>query len=818
MDQDINYIEIEKKWQSKWAESHSHSPNFTNLEDKFYCLTMFSYPSGDKLHVGHWYNYGPVDTYARYKKMNGANVFQPQGFDSFGLPAENYAIKHGIPPAKSTNLNISKMKSQLQQIGAMFDWSNELNTSDPKYYRWTQWLFLQLYKNGLAYQKTAPVNWCPSCKTVLANEQVKNYPSKKDKPAPGLSYNGCDRCKTEVVKRDLKQWFFRITDYAEELLANLDDLNWPTKTKHMQKNWIGKSVGAEIAFSVKDTDSKISVFTTRPDTIYGATYIVLAPEHPSVKELATSQNSANIDAYILEARNKSEIERLAADKEKTGVFTGAYAINPFNDEEMPIWISDYVLISYGSGAIMAVPAGDERDFEFAKKFKLPIITVVSEDGQPNESGICYSDHGICLNSENLNGLTSEDAKVLICDELKSRDIGGAKTQFRLHDWLISRQRYWGAPIPIIHCDDCGAVAVHDGDLPVQLPTDIEFSSTYGEDISPLATSESFLNADCPNCNKPAKRDPDTMDTFVCSSWYYLRYPNANIDTEAFDGSRLNWLPVDLYVGGAEHATMHLLYARFITKALRDFGYLDFGEPFKRLIHQGTITKDGAKMSKSKGNTVSPDKFIERYGSDTFRAYLMFMGPFDEGGDWNDKGITGISRFLGKVVNICSRIDRKYTSDVSTIKLVHKAIKYVGQDLDQLKFNTAISKLMELSNVLIKHDSIDEFTVKSLILLLAPIAPHLSEELWSLHFNSDNSIFTESWPIYNESKIVDDEIQIAVQVNGKHRGNIRIEINQNKESVLGMAKSLETVAKYLSSGNLVKEIYVPNKIVNLVVKP
>ncbi|MBC8311231.1 MAG: leucine--tRNA ligase [Candidatus Marinimicrobia bacterium] len=803
MDQEINFIEIEKKWQQKWTESNAHTPNFNNLDNKFYCLTMFSYPSGDKLHVGHWYNYGPVDTYARFKKMNGANVFQPQGFDSFGLPAENYAIKHGIHPAESTKKNISKMREQLQRIGAMFDWSNELSTSDQSYYRWTQWLFLQLFKNGLAYQKTAPVNWCSSCATVLANEQVKE--------------GHCDRCNTQVTKRDLKQWFFKITDYAEELLNNLDALDWPSKTKHMQKNWIGKSIGAEIAFSIKNNNSKISVFTTRPDTIYGATYMVLAPEHSLVEKLTTSDNLKNIHAYISETRKKSEIERSATDKEKTGVFTGAYAINPFNGKEMPIWISDYVLISYGSGAVMAVPSGDERDFDFANKFDLPITEVVSRDGKATNSDSCFSDYGICLNSENLNGLTSEAAKKVVCDELKSKKIGGSKTQFRLHDWLISRQRYWGTPIPIIHCDDCGAVPVPESQLPIQLPMDIEFSSTYGDDISPLATSDTFINTVCPNCNKPAKRDPDTMDTFVCSSWYYLRYPNAEIDSVPFDNSRLNWLPVDLYVGGAEHATMHLLYARFITKALRDFGYLDFDEPFKKLIHQGTITKDGTKMSKSKGNTVSPDEFIDEYGSDTFRAYLMFMGPFEEGGDWNDKGITGISRFLKKIVKICNKIDRKQSSDISIQKLLHKTIKSIGDDLNQLKFNTAISKLMELSNVLTKVDKIDEFTIKSLILLLAPITPHLSEELWSKYFPDSKSVFEQAWPKFDSSLIIDNEIHIAVQVNGKLRGNILIELNTPKDSVLGMAKSLENVSKYIEGGNLVKEIYVPNKIVNLVIK-
>ena len=803
MDKEINYIEIEKKWQQKWAESNTHTPDFDNLQDKFYCLTMFSYPSGDKLHVGHWYNYGPVDTYARYKKMNGSNIFQPQGFDSFGLPAENYAIKHGVPPLESTKVNISKMKEQLQRIGAMFDWSNELNTSDQKYYKWTQWLFLELYKNGLAYQKTAPVNWCPSCSTVLANEQVKD----------GL----CDRCATQVTKRDLKQWFFKITDYAEELLAGLHNLDWPSKTKHMQKNWIGKSIGAEITFSIKDNDSNISVFTTRPDTIYGVTYMVLAPEHPLVEKLTTSGNSVNINNYIEISRKKSEIERSAIDKEKTGAFTGSYAINPFNGEEIQIWISDYVLISYGSGAIMAVPSGDERDFDFAQKFNLPITEVTSKDGTSEGGNECYSGYGVCLNSDSLNGLKSEDAITVVCEELKNRSIGGAKVQFKLHDWLISRQRYWGTPIPIVHCDNCGSVPVPENDLPIKLPTDIEFSSTYGDDISPLATSQAFLNTECPNCKKPAKRDPDTMDTFVCSSWYYLRYPNANISNQPFDKSLLSWLPVDLYVGGAEHATMHLLYARFITKALRDFGHLNFGEPFKKLIHQGTITKDGTKMSKSKGNTVSPDKFIDQYGSDTFRAYLMFMGPFEEGGDWNDKGITGISRFLSRVVKICAKMDNHIEIDTSITKLINKTIKTVGEDLNQLKFNTAISKLMELSNVFAKIDHLNEFAVKSLILLLAPITPHLSEELWSRYFDEDVSVFDQDWPEFDSSQIIDDEFEIAVQVNGKLRGNFNITSGTSKDDVLEMARNLDNVSKFLLNGILVKEIYIPNKIVNLVVK-
>ncbi len=802
MTKEYNFHEIENKWQKKWEQDKTHQTNLSEIDKKHYCLTMFSYPSGDKLHIGHWYNYGPVDTYARFMKMKGCNVFQPQGFDAFGLPAENYAIKNGIHPAISTEQNIKKMKSQLCRIGAMYDWSNEINTSSPEYYKWTQWLFLQLYKNGLAYQKNAPVNWCPSCSTVLANEQVKD--------------GHCDRCNTEVTKKDLTQWFFKITDYAEELLDKLDTLDWPKKTKHMQKNWIGKSSGANIEFEIDNHDDKITVFTTRPDTIFGATYMVLAPEHELVGKITTTDNIAIVSKYVERTKTQSEIDRTSTDREKTGVFTGAYAITPFTHSKIPIWIGDYVLSTYGSGAIMAVPSGDERDFEFAKKFKLPIIEVVSEDGEEHGTDYCYPDYGVSVNSDKFTGIKSEEVFSLICNELEERGIGQAKEQYRLHDWLISRQRYWGAPIPVIYCDDCGDVPVPENQLPVNLPQNIEFSSTYGKDISPLATVSEFVNTTCPTCDKPAKRDTDTMDTFVCSSWYYLRYPNAKIETTPFDKTKLDWLPVDTYVGGAEHATMHLLYARFITKALRDLGFVNFDEPFTKLYHQGTITKDGAKMSKSKGNTVSPDEFVEKYGSDTFRAYLMFMGPFDEGGDWNDKGITGIYRFLNKVWKFCHLpISNEKPSD-KDLQIMHKTIQSVSNDLSQMKFNTALSRLMEFINYYNSHSNVSLELQLTFIKLLAPIAPHISEQMWK-DSGKRNSVFVSQYPKYDPELAKENTINIVVQVNGKLRGNIEVDTAITKDELLSKVKEIENVKKYLNDKQIIKEIIVPQRLINFVVK-
>lgn len=796
------FKEIEEKWQKQWEDSGAHRTDLTQSENKFYSLTMFSYPSGDKLHTGHWYNYGPADSYARFKKMKGYNVFQPQGFDSFGLPAENYAIKHGIHPAESTAKNIHKMRKQLRKIGAMYDWDKEVITSTPEYYKWTQWLFLKLYDMGLAEQRKAPVNWCNSCATVLANEQVKN--------------GECDRCSNLVTKKDLTQWFFKITEYSEELLEKLDDLNWPEKTKLMQKHWIGKSTGAEIIFKVKSIDEQIEVFTTRPDTIYGATYIVLAPEHPIVNKItATSQKSA-IDDYISESKKKSEIERMSTEKIKTGVFTGGYAINPMSDNEIPIWIGDYVLASYGTGAIMAVPSGDERDFEFAQKYNLPIIEVVSRDGKLHGIDSCFSDYGISVNSGEFSGLKSSDASVKITEKLTQKSAGIKKTQYKLHDWLISRQRYWGAPIPIIYCGSCGEVPVPLESLPVQLPEDMEFSSTYGEDISPLATHEKFINTQCPKCDKPAKRDADTMDTFVCSSWYYLRYPNAKLSDSPFSSERMDWLPVDQYIGGSEHATMHLLYARFITKAFRDGGLLNFDEPFLNLYHQGVITKDGSKMSKSKGNTVSPDEFVDKYGSDTFRAFLMFMGPFDEGGDWNDKGITGIHRFLNKIWRLIQLPNSIKHPSKADLRILHYTIKKMGEDIEQKKFNTSISRAMEFVNY---FSARDEFPLdfKSLFLkLIAPLVPHISEELWHL-IENDSSIFDQDYPLCNEDLLKVDEIKFVIQINGKLRGEITVDKSTEKNEILNLAKENSNVNKHLIDKIIVKEILVPNKLINFVVR-
>ena len=796
------FKDIELKWQKFWKNKNFHSPNFSDLSKKFYALTMFSYPSGDKLHVGHWYAYGPPDTFARFMKMNGYNVFQPQGFDAFGLPAENYAIQHGIHPAKSTRNNIDTMSKQLTAIGAMYDWKNEINTSSPEYYKWTQWLFLVLYKRGLAYQKNAPVNWCASCATVLANEQVKD--------------GFCDRCSNEVTKRNLTQWFFKITDYSEELLQCLDDLDWPEKTKHMQRNWIGKSIGTNIHFTIKDKNETLQIFTTRPDTIFGATYIVLAPEHPYLELIVSSDHKNAVVKYVDGSKKNTEIERMSKDRKKTGVFTGAYAINPSNNSEIPIWVADYVVISYGTGAIMAVPSGDERDFEFAKEYSLPIIEVVSPDGELYGNNQCFSEYGISVNSGAFSGKPTSEVISLINDHLTQLGCGETTVQFKLHDWLISRQRYWGTPIPVIHCNTCGTIPVLESDLPILLPKEIELSSTYGEDLSPLAASEAFIKTDCPKCGNEAHRDPDTMDTFVCSSWYYLRYPNAHYEDGPFDPDRLKWLPVDCYIGGAEHATMHLLYARFITKALRDGGYLDFDEPFIKLYHQGTITKEGSKMSKSRGNTVSPDEFIEKYGSDTFRAYLMFMGPYDEGGDWNDTGITGISRFVSKIWRFCQLPDSKNEADKKDLQVLHQTIQSVTNDMHQMKFNTAISRLMECMNHFSSHTDVQLHIKQDFIKIIAPLVPHISEELWEIN-GGGGSVFLESFPVYDKLLAEEDTITIAVQVNGKLRGNVEVVKTINNEDLLTSARAQENVSIHLKDKEMIKEIVVPQRLVNFVVK-
>ena len=798
------FKEIEKKWQKNWA-NNSSKKNLDNHKDKYYCLTMFSYPSGDKLHIGHWYNYGPADTIARYKKLKGYNVFQPQGFDAFGLPAENYAIKNNIHPAESTEKNISTMKEQLDAIGAMYDWENIVTTCQKDYYRWSQWLFLQLYDKKLAFQKKAPVNWCSDCATVLANEQVKPLVDES-----GLEYNGCDRCKSEVVLKSLTQWFFKITDYAEELL-NFNSLDWPKKTVAMQQHWIGKSQGASINFKVADRKELIEVFTTRPDTIFGATYIVLAPEHSLLNSLISAEHKAAVKKYAEDSLKKSEMQRTELNKDKTGVFTGAYAINPVSNEKIPIWVGDYVLITYGTGAVMSVPGHDQRDYEFAKKYNLKITQVVEGEGADLHTS-AYCDSGTCVNSGFITGLKTEKAKKEITKYIEKQNFGNSKTNYKLKDWLISRQRYWGTPIPIVYDPHGNAHAIPKEHLPWELPNDVEYKP---KGTSPLGTSKELIDRTERIFGKGWRPEIDTMDTFVCSSWYFLRYLYPESDKKAFDSDIANkWMPVDLYIGGSEHATMHLLYARFITKALRDMGFLNFGEPFKQLYHQGIITKDGAKMSKSKGNTVSPDDFINQYGSDVFRCYLMFMGPYDEGGDWNDRGITGIAKFLNRIFTIIQKPSGE--SSLAETKSVHKALKSVTQDLDNFKFNTAISRMMEMSNFLISSDTLSKQDKDIIIKIISPFAPHLGEELWSLS-NNKESIFSSSWPAFNEKFITDDEIEIGVQVNGKLRGSILITKDLDKDSVLSIAKENDNVSKYVSKENLIKEIYVPGKIINFVVK-
>lgn len=809
---------IDKKWQDKWAESGLYKFDPNKEGEKLYVLEMFSYPSGSQLHAGHWFNYGPVDSWARFKRMQGYNVFQPMGFDAFGLPAENFAIKTGIHPQDSTIKNIAKMEEQLKAMGAMFNWDNEVVTCSPEYYKWTQWLFLKLYEKGLAYRKKAPVNWCPSCQTVLANEQVVD--------------GACERCSTEVTKKDLTQWFFKITDYADELLDKLDGLDWPEKTVAMQKHWIGRSTGSQVNFKVKDRDLNFDVFTTRVDTLCGVSYVVLAPENPLVDEIVSAEQKEAVENYKEEAKKQSDIERQSISREKTGVFTGAYAIHPLTGKEVPIWVGDYVLATYGTGAVMAVPAHDERDFAFAEKFNLPINRVIeAKDG--SETTLPFCEHGILVNSGEFDGLTTAEAKEKIVEKLASMGLGEKKVNFRLRDWLVSRQRYWGAPIPVVYCEECGIVPVPESQLPVELPYDVEFAP---DGKSPLAKSESFVNTTCPHCGKPAKRETDTLDTFVCSSWYYLRYPD-NKNTEApFNPELINkMLPVDKYVGGPEHACMHLLYARFITKALRDMGYLNFDEPFTSLTHQGLILgPDGLKMSKSKGNTISPDDYIKEYGADVFRMYLMFGFAYTEGGAWSDDGIKSVNRFVERIERIIDTAreaiskgeNNKTTMDKAEKELNywrHNTIKSVTDDTDKLQFNTAIARMMEFINALSKYTQEKEMNldflkdvVSDYLRLLAPFAPHFSEEQWSLLGNS-YSIFNEAWPKFDPKALVKDEVEIAIQVNGKIKNKIMVSSDLDEEGIKAAALADEKIIASTEGKTVVKVIVIKGRLVNIVVK-
>lgn len=971
---------VEKKWQKRWQESRIYE---TKLQDsakpKYYNLVMFPYPSGDKLHIGHWYNFAPADSWGRFMRMKGYNIFEPQGYDSFGLPAENYAIKHGVHPSVSIARNIDYMRKQLREMGAMYDFDKEIITSDPEYYQWTQWIFLQLYKKGLAYRKKAPVNWCPSCQTVLANEQViEGY---------------CERCKNEVTKKDLTQWFFKIRDYAERLL-DFKNIDWPERTKLMQRHWIGRSEGSEVSFEVKADynyvllhgfrrgskkeffpwlqseltqrgypcqvpdmpnpgcpseheqvefilknvhfdektiilghslgsvvalkviealktkvaglvlvagfaeyifDEKdfpfrdtfnwkfdfekikaqtgfikilsdirdplvplkagyflqqkldgelfeiqaktphfngknpefavlqavlphIKVFTTRADTLFSAAFVVLAPEHPYVVALTQEEFQKEVQQYIEEALHKTDIERGAEGKEKTGVPTGSFAINPVNGDKIPVWVADFVLGHYGTGAIFG-DAHDERDFAFAKKYMIPLKTTIQPADMRDDTKIrrleeCFTEDGILYDSGEFSGLSSPEARKKITEWLEQKGQGRLNINYKLRDWLISRQRYWGAPIPVIYCEKCGEVPVPEQDLPVYLPEDVDFTPK-GDGKSPLNTVASFVQTQCPNCGNDAKREVDTMDTFVDSSWYFLHYPSARLPNKPFDPELTKkWLPVDMYIGGPEHACMHLLYARFITMVLHDLGWIDFEEPFQRLVHQGMITKDGAKMSKSKGNVVSPDQFVEKYGSDVFRMYLMFMGPFTEGGDWNDKGITGIARFVEKFYMLMVS-ERKVEDQNMLQRAVHKTIKKVTDDIEKFHFNTAVAALMEFVN-LAQKTGMDDQSRRLLTILIAPFAPHLAEEIWEV-LHGEFSIFHQSWPQYNQQLIKDNTLTLPIQVNGKLRGQIETAAEASQEEILIIARKEPNVVKYLEGKEMIKEIYVSGRLVNFVVK-
>ncbi|MFH0847503.1 MAG: leucine--tRNA ligase [Chloroflexota bacterium] len=811
-----NPKEIEKKWQAKWAEDKLYMVTEEPARPKYYALTMFPYTSGD-LHIGHWYAMAPADVRARFKRMQGFNVLHPMGFDSFGLPAENAAIKRGIHPYKWTMSNIENMRRQLKSMGAIHDWSREVITCLPEYYRWTQWFFLKLYHAGLAYRALAPVNWCPQCQTVLANEQVIGEGAV------------CERCETPVTRRNLEQWFFRITRYADELMQH-EGLDWPERIKLMQHNWVGKSYGTEISFQLDfpaASRKEIRVFTTRPDTVFGVTFMVLAPEHPLVQEITTPDRKAAVQAYIEEARRKSERERLSTEKEKDGIFCGAYALNHLTGEKVPIWIADYVLLSYGTGAVMGVPAHDERDFIFAKKYGLPIKVVIAPPdwkGAVLESA--YIEPGVMVNSAQFNGIPSTEGIEAVTIYLEKQGWGKHAVSYKLRDWLISRQRYWGAPIPIIYCEKCGIVPVPEKDLPVLLPEDAEFKPT-GE--SPLKYNEKFVNTPCPKCGGRARRETDTMDTFMCSSWYFLRYASPHYDKGAFAPEAVRyWLPVDIYTGGAEHAVMHLFYARFFTKALRDMGLINFGEPFTKLFNQGTIISQHHKMSKSRGNVINPDEYVNELGADTMRTYLMFLGPWEQGGEWDDSGISGTSRWLNRVWNLVLAEYQEKPSGNSTGKrelerLTHQTIRKVTDDLEKLHFNTMIAALMEFTNFLddIKNSGVVtrsewDKSIETLILLLAPTAPHLAEELWQ-ETGHDYSVHNQKWPEWDEDLVKEEEITLVVQVNGKVRDRISVPAGISEEEARKVTLSSDKVKAYLEGKTLVNTVYVPGRLVNLVVR-
>lgn len=802
-----DFKSIEKKWQKAWDEKGQYKMDTRDTsKPKYYCLEMFPYPSG-KIHMGHVRNYSIGDVVARYKKMNGYNVLHPMGWDSFGLPAENAAIKNNIHPHVWTMSNIEEMKEQLSMLGLSYDWDKEVATSTPEYYKWTQKIFLEFYKAGLAYKRKSFVNWCPSCETVLANEQVVQ--------------GQCERCDSLVEKKELEQWYFKTTAFSEELLADLDSLDgWPEKVKLMQKNWIGKSFGANVNFQLEGSDQEISVYTTRPDTIFGSTFMVLAPESQLARELvAGTKYEPVLDEFLAKMHTMTQIEREAADLEKEGKFIGKYVINPLTGKKMPIWIANYVLADYGTGAVMGVAAHDDRDNDFAKKYDLEIIPVIDEDDK-------------MINSGQFDGMNKDEAFDKIIEKLEEMGKGNKKTNFRLRDWLISRQRYWGCPIPMIYCDDCGIVPVDERDLPVLLPTDVEFT---GKGESPLASSKTFTQCTCPKCGKPARREVDTMDTFVDSSWYYMRYADNKNEEAPFDADVVNnWLPVDQYIGGVEHAILHLLYARWFTKAFNKLGWTNHVEPFKNLLTQGMVLMDGSKMSKSKGNTVSPVELVENYGADTARLFILFAAPPERDLEWSEQGVEGCFKFLNRVYRLVdelapvTKLDHEFgnltKADKDMRAKTNNTLKKVTEDLnDRFGFNTAIAALMELINDLYKYKELDDRNdavikeaIEAVVVILAPFAPHLGEELW-LMIGKEASVFDIAWPEYDKSAIQLDEVEIIVQVNGKVRNKINAPVGIDQEAMKDLALNDEKIKEFIEDKDVVKVIAIPSKLVNIVVK-
>ena len=800
-----NHREIEQKWRKEWEA------NPVNVDDgkkpKYYCLDMFPYPSGNGLHVGHWRGYVISDVWSRYKILNGGHyIIHPMGWDAFGLPAENYAIKMGVHPAKSTAENVSNIKRQIGEIAALYDWDMEVNTTDPDFYKWTQWIFVKMFKAGLAYEKQMPINWCPSCKTGLANEEVVN--------------GKCERCGEDVTKKNLKQWMLKITQYADRLLEDLDELDWPEKVKKMQADWIGKSNGAEVDFKVEGTEESITVYTTRPDTLFGATFMVLAPEHELAAKLATAETKEAVEKYIFDASLKSNVDRMQ-DKEKTGVFTGSYAINPLSGEKTPIWLSDYVLADYGTGAIMCVPAHDERDFEFATKFGIPIIQVIAKDGIAIENMTeAYTEaNGTMINSGEWNGMESAVLKKEAPAIIEERGFGKKTTNYKLRDWVFSRQRYWGEPIPIVHCEKCGCVPVPEDQLPLLLP-EVETYQPTGTGESPLADIEEWVNTTCPSCGAPAKRETNTMPQWAGSSWYFLRYVDSHNTEELVSKEKAEkYLPVDMYIGGVEHAVLHLLYSRFYTKFLYDIGAVSFNEPFQKLFNQGMITgKNGIKMSKSKGNVVSPDDLVRDYGCDSLRMYELFVGPPELDSEWDDRGIDGVYRFITRFWNlVMDNKDSVVEPTKELLKVRNQLVKTISTRLDTFSLNTVVSGFMEYNNKLMdlsKKGGVDRETLKTFIVLLAPFTPHLAEELWA-ELGEKESVFRATWPMVDENALIEDEKEIAVQINGKTKVVITVPADISSENAIAAGK--EALADKLA-GTVVKEVYVPGRIVNIVVKP